>query len=114
MGKTTLYHPIPLSTIRGAAEYCGWKFGTIKQIRSHPDTGFSRYIVKIHSMPVELHNQPIEVIHNRLQKCFMDDIRVQWPRKTRSGVMTVDLTVSLSNYAENENEQLSEAHQRGA
>lgn len=37
MGKQTLIHPVPLSVLRGALEFCGWKFKSLKQIAVFDD-----------------------------------------------------------------------------
>jgi hypothetical protein len=95
MGKTTLYHPISLHVIRGAAEYCGWKFGKIKQLDSSPGLSKAHYEARIELMPRNLAASSLEKMQDELQKCFMDDIRVHWLHKTRRGLYACRLSVSL-------------------
>jgi len=95
MGKTTLYHPIPLTVIRGAAEYCGWKFGAIKQLEADRELTFARYRAKIESMPQRVVNLGVFGMFMALRDCFMDDIRPHWLRQTRSGVYYVEIMVDL-------------------
>jgi hypothetical protein len=87
MGKTTLYHPVSLHVIRGAAEYCGFQFGKLKQLWGNPEKRTARYEATIQQVPALFVNQSTMVIQNELQKCFMDDIRVHWVHHTRSGVL---------------------------
>jgi len=77
MGATKHYHPISLHVIRGAAEYCGWKFGKIKQTSSSPTGGDARYICEIEKMPRGMEIFSIDTIEKQLQHCFMDDIVVK-------------------------------------
>lgn len=100
MGKTTLYHPVSLHVIRGAAEYCGFKFGRIKQIRALPDIQFARYIAEIVSWPDGWEKQPLSVMQKKLQNCFMDDILVQWLRTLRAGKIVCDIAVQVSGEVE--------------
>jgi hypothetical protein len=113
VGKTTLYHPIPLSVIRGAAEYCGFKFAKIHQLHCFPDTGSARYNVEIVAFPKGWNKQPHDIMQNVLQSCFMDDIRVRWLRLNRKDQWMIHLQVNLKNYAETDDEKLSEQYQRG-
>jgi len=87
MGKTTLYHPVSLHVIRGAAEYCGFQFGKLKQLWSDPKKMTARYEATIQQVPALFADQSTMVIQNELQNCFMDDIRVHWVHHTRSGVL---------------------------
>lgn len=97
MGKTTLYHPIPLSVIRGAAEYCGWKFGKIKQISAAPLSEEAHYRAEIVLIPHRVVFQPTELMLNDLQECFNVDIHARWLRNTRAGAFwMVDLFVNAS------------------
>ena len=99
MGKTTLYHPVSLHVIRGAVEYCGWKFKTIKQVDSNLEKGRASYIAEIEIMPNEVWLSSALEMEKQLQKCFMDDIRVYWLRKTRSGKYFCDLVVTVPESA---------------
>jgi len=74
MGAVTLYHPIPLSVIRGSAEYSGWKFGRIIQLCSDEESGTAAYSCHIERMPEGLGIYPVGVILTQLQHCFSADI----------------------------------------
>lgn len=96
MGKTTLYHPIPLSTIRGAAEYCGFKLAKIKQKWSDKEKKTARYDVEIVKMPGHLAiTGTSNDIHYDLQHCFMDDIEVHWVHTTKKGLWCCQLQIEI-------------------
>jgi hypothetical protein len=96
MGKLRLYHPVSLHVIRGAAEYCGWKFGKITQLYSDVEKSTARYEVKIEVMPDYMEEQSMMFMQNELQQCFMDDIRVHWLHQTKAGIWMCHLAVDLS------------------
>jgi len=74
MGKKTLYHPVSLHVIRGAAEYCGFRFGKLTQTASDP-TGYSaRYIADLVDMPADCKDRALPYILARLNECFAADI----------------------------------------
>ena len=100
MGKTTLYHPLSLHVIRGAAEYCGWKFKHIKQTSSDIDEGWARYTAQIEIMPKEVWRTSLDTMQQNLQSCFLDDIRIYYLRKTRTGKWFVDIVVRLIRESE--------------
>jgi len=95
MGKKTLYHPVSLHVIRGAAEYCGWQFGKITQVNSEPDRGRARYRAEIVKIPPESANQSEMIQLNDLDNCFAADIRPHWLRRTQKGDLLVDIQVDL-------------------
>lgn len=95
MGKTTKYHPVSLHVIRGAAEYCGWKFSEIRQRSSYPDLGKARYVAVIEAMPKRVWGTPTTNMQEDLQGCFLDDIRVHWLHQVKSGKWWVDIQVNL-------------------
>ena len=99
MGKTTLYHPISLHVIRGAAEYCGWQFGKLKQTWSDPETLSARYEATIQQVPPLFRDYSLAMLLRELEKCFMDDIRVHWLHYTKSGVLGCQLAVQLDKNA---------------
>jgi len=97
MGKKTLYHPVSLHVIRGAAEYGGFQFGTIKQKWNDPEKRTARYDVEIKKMPGDLMKKGTLLrIQYELQNCFMDDIRVHWVHMTQSGQWACQLAVRIS------------------
>jgi len=85
-----------LHVIRGAAEFCGWKFGRIEQIRSEKETGYAEYVAQIEIIPESLNKAGFKAMLDDLAACFMQDIRPSWIRMTKSGKWTVDLYVDLS------------------
>jgi len=84
MGKKTLYHPVSLHVIRGAAEYCGFRFEKVHLLNSFPENQSARYNVKIVEFPAGWDRQPLDLMQNQLQACFMDGIRVHWLRKNKA------------------------------
>lgn len=94
MGATTLFHPVSLHVIRGAVEYCGWKFGKIVQTGLDNAEQVARYRVEIERIPPESQNQPEMIMLNDLDNCFSTDIKCHWLRKTQKGVYMVDLVVA--------------------
>jgi len=99
MGKTTLYHPISLHVIRGAAEFCGWKFGRIEQIRSESESGYAEYVAQIEIVPTRVDGSSFKAMLSDLAACFMQDIRPSWIRMTKGGKWVVDLYVDISEGA---------------
>lgn len=95
MGKTTLYHPVSLHVIRGAAEYCGWKFSKIHQTDCDKDRKSARYVAEVTTMPKRVWGKTTLIMQNELQECFLDDIRVHWLRQSRTGKWYVDIQVTL-------------------
>jgi len=102
MGKKTLYHPISLHVIRGAAEYCGWKFGKLSQIAGDIETGHALYLAEITVMPRGASLWPIATIRKQLQHCFMDDIVVVAVSHTLRGKWIAKLSVSLQEPVDKE------------
>ncbi len=96
MGKTTLYHPVPLSVIRGAAEYCGFKFQKIHQLNSFPTDRKARYNITVIGFPKGWDEQSPYNMQMALQECFMDDMRVHWLRKTRNELWMFHLQVKAN------------------
>jgi len=74
MGATTLYHPVPLSVLRGCVEYCGWRFGRIVQQFADEERGFASYTAHIVHMPEGMGVFPVGVIMRQLKHCFAADI----------------------------------------
>jgi len=96
MGKITLYHPISLTVIRGAALYCNWKIGRIKQTASDPESTFASYSCEIVSMPDGMEDMPNKVIKRQLQHCFLDDIEVKRIYQSVTGVWYASINVDLN------------------
>jgi hypothetical protein len=95
MGKHTLYHPVSLNVIRGAAEYHGFKFGKISQLASNYDTATARYRTYLYSFHGTLRDRGLDDIRKDLQSAFMPEVTITgiWQRKT--GVIAVEFTCQL-------------------
>lgn len=91
MGKITRYHPVSLHVVRGAAEYCGFKFGQVKQTKSDPTGLSATYHVTIEKIPDRVKNENIGGIRSALVNCFNADIRVGTVRQTSKGRLTATL-----------------------
>jgi len=96
MGKTTLYHPVSLHVIRGAAEYCGWKFGKIKQVGAEKGEGWARYTAEIETVPKRLANDGPMAMLNDLRDCFAVDIEAHWLRQPKTGGWIVDIITRVT------------------
>jgi len=102
MGKTTLYHPISLHVLRGAAEFCGFKFGKVKQVFSDQRENRAKYVAEIVEFPGGM--DPDKASHKTLigavKKCFMDDILVVALWRSKKGQYFVNLDVELNRKPE--------------
>lgn len=70
MGKQTLYHPIPLSVLRGSLEYCGWKFAALKQSGKLIDKRSVVYKISGIKPPPDAPLMDVFMLQHNLQKCF--------------------------------------------
>jgi len=104
MGKTTLYHPVSLHVIRGAAEYCGFKFDKIHQLNGYPELKTARYNITVVGFPQGWDKQPLDIMQSMLQECFMDDMRVHWLRRNRDEKWMFHLRVEISEEADSRKE----------
>jgi hypothetical protein len=95
MGATTLYHPISLLVIRGAADYCGWKLAKIQQKHSDFEHCSAVYQVEIIKMPKGMDEMPLAAITRQFQHCFMDDIQVTHLYRTPRGNWYARLSVHV-------------------
>ncbi len=100
MGKTAHNHPISLHVLRGAAEYCGWKFKKITWQYGNQSKSQACYIAEIETMPKSADTWPLKTMKAQLQHCFMDDITVvsMWSRPDGRWLckLYVDLTVEAT------------------
>jgi len=97
MGKTTQIHPIPLTVIRGAAEYCGFKFGAIRRTSLFDDYTQARYIADVEVIPRKLQNKTDAEILAYLADCFAISVTPVWPRRNKAGMLKVDLLIDSKN-----------------
>jgi len=99
MGKKTLYHPVSLHVIRGAAEYCGFQFSRLYQRKADPEELTASYIAEIVGIPTDASQWPLWRIFAALTNCFMDDIRVVGIWHTDAKVLMCQLDVALNRKA---------------
>lgn len=99
MGATTLYHPISLHVIRGAAEYHGWRFGKVQHTGAVPERGEATYRVEIIKRPEDLASANVKKLHKALQDCYTDDVRVSDLTQTFGGKLTATLQVWVARQA---------------
>jgi len=97
MGKKTKFHPLPLTVIRGAAEYCGFKFGAIKQMSLFDDNTQARYIADVEIYPLKLQFKTDTEILAYLADCFAISVTPAWPRRNKNGMLRVDLLIDSKN-----------------
>jgi len=91
-------HPVSLHVIRGAVEYCGWKFGKIEQISLEVDAYFAEYECIIEKMPAGLEKQSWAVISRQLQHCFAADITLSNLWRSKGGTYRCQLIVKFGNH----------------
>lgn len=85
MGKTTLFHPVSLQTIRGAAIQCGFVLSEIRQIAYSTEENEAFYRAIIVIAPVDFYDLSQENQKSMLQECFLDDIAVSWVGRNVKG-----------------------------
>jgi len=95
MGKIAHLHPVSLHVVRGAAEYCGFKFGLLKWKKSSPTGSQATYRFTLEKTPPNLKDAPIGLIRSRLIDCFNADIHIGTLRQTTKGNITGELTTFL-------------------
>lgn len=100
MGKTSLYHPVSLTALRGAAQYGGWKISRLHQLRSDVETGTAEYRATIEEGPKDYRDWPARAIRRQLGHCFMEDCEVTQVVVSDPGLVTVYLKVQLLGAAE--------------
>lgn len=85
MGKTTLYHPVSLAVIRGAAEYAGFKLGKLRQVDVDESQGMAQYETVIRDLPADAGIIGPETLRAKLDSCFAADVGVLRVWYTRHG-----------------------------
>jgi len=101
MGKITRYHPISLHVVRGAAEYCGFKFGTLKQVKSDPTGLTATYKAQVTVIPKHCKEKSPEYLRFALQDCFNADIKVESLSWTSKGSITATIKTAIYRGSEN-------------
>lgn len=93
-----MYHPVSLHVVRGAAEYCGFKFGRLKQLRNNPTGLYAIYHAQVTVLPKHCQGKSLEYIHFALSECFNADIKVETVKQsTKSGITAIIRTSILQD-----------------
>lgn len=103
MGKTTLYHPVSLQTIRGALDQCGVKCGRIHQTDSSVGKGQAWYDIDIIKTPKSLDDLPFKQWAKAFQDCFASDITVidlSAKLVARKRAFTIKLSIYVTLYSD--------------
>lgn len=96
MGKTTLYHPVSLHVIRGAAQWMGWEFGKIEQLSAEPEMTRAVYRAEITAFPVDPDETTLNELTRLLKQAFMRDILPISIRKLPGEKWMCNIIVDLS------------------
>jgi hypothetical protein len=97
VGKTTLYHPISLMTIRGAADQCGFRFGRLTQQGLDPKEGSARYRAEVTAAPKGWFEKTQARQMAMVNACFNLDIWCVWAGLGTDGKYYVNLRTQLVN-----------------
>jgi len=76
MGKQTRYHPLPLSVLRGALEYCGWQFKTLRWTRDNQWQSYVAYKVTKLVPPKDAPLMDVHTMKAALEKCFTSQVKI--------------------------------------
>ena len=76
MGKTTLYHPVSLLVIRGAAAFGGYRLGKLRQLAVDTQHGYAIYTTPLLHVPLDIVDLSLEQIANHFQSLFASDVEV--------------------------------------
>jgi hypothetical protein len=98
MGKTTRVHPVSLHVLRGAAEYCGFHFGRLRQTKLNLEGTRAWYTAIIVEFPAGMDpdRAPVSTMLGALRSCYASDVWVTALWRSRSGVWSADLDVELN------------------
>lgn len=91
MGKQTLYHPVSLAIVRGAAEYGGFKLGRMRQTWFDKSRGEASYATTLESIPQDCVDAPLHAIRKALSGLFASDVDVISVYQNRVGRMFVQI-----------------------
>lgn len=95
MGKITRYHPISLHVVRGAVEYCGFKFGALKQSASDPTGLTATYVAEVTKLRSDCKDRSLAYVKSELQQCFNADIKVLELRGNAAGKLRAIIRTSI-------------------
>jgi len=92
MGATTLFHPVSLSTIRGAAINSGFRLGPIRQLAvdTHNNQAWYRSVILVSPTEFDELNQYQQVGY--FNSCFAADIEVTWVGRNVNHELCVNFT----------------------
>ncbi len=74
MGKQTRMHPLPLSVLRGALEYCGWTFKTLRWTHDNQFSDYVAYKVTKLNPPKDAPRMDVHAMKAALERCFTPQV----------------------------------------
>jgi len=95
MGKTYLYHPISLMTVRGAAAQNGFELGRIQQTRPPTKNYSAEYRAEVKSWPKGWNEKSQAVQKAWFNNGFSLDIWCTWAGVNTHGKLCVNFTTQL-------------------
>jgi len=102
MGKTWLYHPVSLMTIRGAAAQIGFELGRITQTNYNFLNGQANYRAEIKACPPDFLNIPQWKQITLLNSCFAADVWVGWVGHNVHGKLCVNFRTHVEQDVEDQ------------
>lgn len=109
MGKKSLYHPISLMTIRGAAAQNGFELGRITQTRFDQDKRSAHYRAVVESWPRGWDKKSQAIQKAWFNNCFSMDIWCDWAGLNSAGEHCVNLRTQFVAYEEDLTEVVPDA-----
>lgn len=109
MGKTWLYHPVSVMTIRGAAAQCGFTLGRVTQSVPADKENSAQYRAEVTAWPVGWEKKSQAVMKAWFNNCFNVDIWCTWAGMNSHGKWCVNITTQLVNDDIDRTEQLDRA-----
>jgi len=97
MGRTYLYHPVSLMTIRGACAQNGFELGRITQTGQDVKSGESRYRAIVKAWPKGWEKKSQAVMKAWVNASFNLDIWCDWAGETARGEYAINLRTQLVN-----------------
>ncbi len=94
MGKKTLYHPVGLYVLRGAAELMGFDLGDIRQIQFDPESQTAFYTVQLRKIPYTLRKKHPKAVKDAFNECFSTDVMVHSISYTEAGGYVVQIATN--------------------
>ena|SRR5256885_1141326 len=95
MGKTTLYHPISLTVLRGSMIHNGFIPGRLVQIIANHEKNLAIYKLELKQLPADLYEVSPARVAACLQESFMDDVKVIGVWYTRNENYIAEIRVQL-------------------